>query len=249
MDWCPIYPGSGSTTTLTKRKQLLKVSEVSLFDSVLISTCLEWKWWDLGPRGAARVYRSMCWAELNKSCCWIEAVSARRRTCVLSRGYYLFWALVITRLALSVYSWHCQMTARSDLNLGYVVIWVCFPSLDKSQLCAQGFTCLGSVQPPVSVWMESMSPQQHLNISQSRSSSLTEETKMCAHLDNKRVCQTISTLKNMHTCTGGSLYVSDLFLFIAENILVQGNLIRLFCLMMHLLGLIVASSFSPCNSF
>ncbi|MCJ8747875.1 hypothetical protein PDJAM_G00158470 [Pangasius djambal] len=40
--------------------------------------------------------------------------------------------------------------------------------------------------------MESMSPQQHVNISQSRSSSLSEETKMCAHLDNKRRTKALS---------------------------------------------------------
>ncbi|KAI5090104.1 rho GTPase-activating protein 20 [Silurus meridionalis] len=37
-----------------------------------------------------------------------------------------------------------------------------------------------------------MSPQQHANISQSRSSSLTDETNMCAHLDNKRRTKALS---------------------------------------------------------
>ncbi|TSK17829.1 Rho GTPase-activating protein 20 [Bagarius yarrelli] len=40
--------------------------------------------------------------------------------------------------------------------------------------------------------MESMSPQQHVNISQSRCSSLSEESKMCAHLDNKRRTKALS---------------------------------------------------------
>lgn len=104
----------------------------------------------------------------------------------------LFWTMVIAHLTLPIYSCQCRckMTARCVLDLAYVlIIWVRFPSWNSSQLCAQGFTCLGSVQPPVSVWMESMSPQQHVNISQSRCSSVSEESKMCAHLDNKRVWQ------------------------------------------------------------
>ncbi|XP_060716066.1 rho GTPase-activating protein 20 [Tachysurus vachellii] len=40
--------------------------------------------------------------------------------------------------------------------------------------------------------MESMSPQQHVNITQSRSSSLTEEINMCAHLDTKRRTKALS---------------------------------------------------------
>ncbi|XP_060754694.1 rho GTPase-activating protein 20 [Neoarius graeffei] len=40
--------------------------------------------------------------------------------------------------------------------------------------------------------MESMSPQQHVNISQSRCSSVSEESKMCAHLDNKRRTKALS---------------------------------------------------------
>ncbi|XP_076838535.1 rho GTPase-activating protein 20-like [Brachyhypopomus gauderio] len=40
--------------------------------------------------------------------------------------------------------------------------------------------------------MASMSPQQQIDINQNRSSSLTDETKMCAHLDNKRRMKALS---------------------------------------------------------
>lgn len=76
--------------------------------------CLEWKPWILGPRDAAHVSRSICWAELNKSCCWFRLLVRSAGLGPHFSGYYLFWIMLITHLTWFIYS--CQYFKKKWLR-------------------------------------------------------------------------------------------------------------------------------------